>query len=75
MGLKKRLGGKVLTGGDVKWDDDFLKSLPGIDGKWDSGPKGSQNMKEMFNLPKAKLKNMSKDELLAYMRKRNKKKA
>jgi len=36
-------------------------------------PQGTKNMKDMFNLPKAKLKKMSKDELLAYMRKRNKK--
>ena len=58
MGLTKRLGGKAFTGGNIKFSDDFLKKLPGMDDKWDAGPKGSQNMKEMFNLPKAQQKKL-----------------
>lgn len=70
MGTKRRLGGKVWA--SDSFSDEFLKKLPGIDGKFDSGPKGSKTIKQMFNLPQAKLKKMSKDELLAYMKKRNK---
>tara|TARA_B100000029_G_scaffold454778_1_gene481523 strand:- start:157 stop:384 length:228 start_codon:yes stop_codon:yes gene_type:complete len=71
--LKPRAGGKALTGGNVKFSDEFIKNLPGMDGKFDSGPKGSQTWDELINLPKAQLKRMTKQELLAYMRKRSKK--
>ena len=47
--LKPRAGGKALTGGYVKFSYEFIKNLPGMDGKWDSGPKGSKSWKKGFN--------------------------
>ena len=56
--LRPRADGRAWTGGNIQFDEDWIKKLPGMDGKFDS-PKGptidmNKIWKKVVKLPEKK---------------------